>query len=299
MLYVLMLVSVIISTLLILIWAYLYFKYRNQFDNLLENIDGKIYTLKELYFIGLGAIEMYETRMKRRITDTDKAVTEMRRLAEVFGSNNAELYYYITCSAQVSLVLTFTPIGLLLGCMLGSGMGFLLGIAMAFALVYGVRSSINASVERKKDEILNEFPKMISKLTLLVNAGMLVRRAWDEVANSNMDDALYAEMRTTSKDIQEGMSIENAMEAFAQRCGVKEMRKFASIYVQTVNRGASESIQSMKVMADEAWERKKQLSRQKGELAAQKLLLPTLIMFFGIIIIVIVPMIASMSGSFS
>ena len=86
---------------------------------------------------------------------------------------------------------------------------------------------------------------MVSKLTLLINAGMLVRRAWDEVANSNYEDALYEEMRATSKDIQEGMSIERAMESFASRCGIKEIRKFSSIYVQAVNRGASESINSM------------------------------------------------------
>ena len=127
---------------------------------------------------------------------------------------------------------------------------------------------------------------------------MLVRRAWDEVANSNFEEALYEEMRMTSKDIQEGMAIERAMEAFAARCGLKEIRKFASLYVQAVNRGASESIDSMKIMADEAWERKKQLSRQKGEIASQKLLLPNMVMFMGIMLIVVVPMVVSMFGNF-
>lgn len=140
---------------------------------------------------------------------------------------------------------------------------------------------------------------MVSKLTLLINAGMLVRRAWDEVANSNFEMALYEEMRITSKDIQEGMSIERAMESFASRCGIKEIRKFSSIYVQAVNRGASESINSMKLMADEAWEQKKQISKQKGEIASQKLLIPNMIMFAGIMIVVVIPMIATMMSGFS
>jgi len=126
-----------------------------------------------------------------------------------------------------------------------------------------------------------------------------VRRAWDEVANSNTTEALYEEMRVTSKDIQEGMAIDRAMEAFASRCGIKEIRKFSSIYVQAVNRGASESINSMKIMADEAWEQKKQLSKQKGEIAAQKLLVPNMIMFVGIMIVVVVPMIGSMISGFN
>lgn len=144
---------------------------------------------------------------------------------------------------------------------------------------------------------------MISKLTLLINAGMLVRKAWDEVCkvksdNPDNDSDLYKEMRIVSKDIQEGMSIDAAMSSFANRCGLKEIRKFSSIYVQAVNRGASESIHSMKIMADEAWEQKKQLSKQKGEIASQKLLFPNMIMFVGIMLVVVVPMVASMLGGF-
>ncbi|MDE7383832.1 MAG: type II secretion system F family protein, partial [Treponemataceae bacterium] len=293
-----MLICAVVLTIAFLLWLILYIKYRNQFVGLLDDVDGKIFTLKDLYFIGLGCIESYEKIRQKKITGSDKAVEKMKRLSEVFGRSNAELYYYVTTGAKISLILTFLPVGLMLTCLLQSIMGLICGALLSFIMPYGIQSSINAAVNDKKDAIISEFPKMVSKLTLLVNAGMLVRRAWDEVANSNYEDALYAEMRITSKDIQEGMSIENAMESFASRCGIKEIRKFSSIYVQAVNRGASESINSMKIMADEAWEQKKQLSKQKGEIASQKLMIPNMIMFIGIMIIVVVPMIAAMMGSF-
>lgn len=296
--YIVMFICAVISTIAFLLWLILYIKYRNQFVGLLDDVDGKIFTLKDLYFIGLGCIESYEKIRQKKITGSDKAVEKMKQLSEVFGRSNAELYYYVTTGAKISLILTFLPVGLMLTCLLQSIMGLICGVLLSFIMPYGIQSSINSAVNDKKDAIISEFPKMVSKLTLLVNAGMLVRRAWDEVANSNYEDALYAEMRITSKDIQEGMSIENAMESFASRCGLKEIRKFSSIYVQAVNRGASESINSMKIMADEAWEQKKQLSKQKGEIASQKLLIPNMIMFVGIMIIVVVPMIASMMGSF-
>ena len=291
--YVVLLTGTIISTVLCIFWLFFFFKYRNQFSGLLDDVDKKIFTLKDLYFIGLGCIEIYEARMKKKITDNEKAVVELKRLSEIFGSESAEMYYYISASATLSLALTFFPIGLLIGCIIGSWIGFLCGTAIAFILTYGVRSSINASVERKKDAIVSEFPQMVSKLTMLINAGMLVRRAWDEVANSNYEEPLYEEMRIVSKDIQEGASIENAMESFASRCAVKQIRKFSSIYVQAVNRGASESVNSMKIMADEAWEQKKQIAKQKGEIASQKLIVPNMIMFFGILIVVVLPMIIS------
>lgn len=295
--FILMIISIIVSSIMFVAWIILYFKYRNTFVGLLDDVDGKIFSLKEIYFLGLGCIETYEKIKEKKITASEKAIEKMKQLSEVFGRDSAELYYYILVSAKISLVLTFVPIGAMLICIMQSIYGLLCGGMLAFATIYGVQSSINAALENKKDAIISEFPKMVSKLTLLINAGMLVRRAWDEVAYSNSEDALYKEMRIASKDIQEGMTIEQAMESFASRCGIKEIRKFASIYVQAVNRGASESINSMKTMADEAWEQKKQLSKQKGEIASQKLLIPNMIMFLGIIIIVVVPMLITMLGS--
>ncbi len=293
-----MLICLLIATALFVAWMFLFFKYKNQYQGMLDDIDGKIFTLKDIYFIGLGAIELYEQAKQKKISSSDKALEKIKQLSEVFGRDSAELYYYVTVGAKISLILTVLPIGLLLVCITKSVMGLVLGALLTYALVYGIQSSINASVERKKDAIMSEFPKMVSKLTLLINAGMLVSRAWNEVANSNFEDALYEEMRFTSKDLDEGIRLEQAMESFASRCGIREMRKFSSIYIQAVNMGAGEAIDSMKLMADEAWEQKKQISKQKGEIAAQKLMIPNLIMFVGIMIVVVVPMFASMFGSF-
>ena len=297
--YYLMLICAVASTVMTVMWLFLFLRYRKKYDKILEDVDGKIFTLKDIYFIGLGAIEIFERTKKKKITVSDKAVDEMKLLAEVFGRDKAELYYYISAASKVSLILTFAPIGLMMTCLLKSVLGLLLGAVLAFVLPRGVQSGINKAIQAKKDEILNEFPKMVSKLTMLVNAGMLLRPAWDEVAESNHEDALYAEMRLASKDILEGKTIEAAMDSFAARCGLKEIRKFASIYVQAVKRGAGESIDSMKIMAEEAWEQKKQLSKQKGEIAAQKLLIPNVIMFFGIMLVVVVPMVAAMLSNFN
>ncbi|MBP5461304.1 MAG: type II secretion system F family protein [Lachnospiraceae bacterium] len=295
--YALMILSVLIATAMTVVWIVFWRKAGDQYDELLSMADSKIFAWKDLYSIGLCIIEAYETKTKRKLTETKGSADKIKELAEVFGRDNAELYFYIYRSAQVSLILTFVPIGLFTGCAFASLMGFLIGGAVAFAIIYGLQSSVNTAMMQKKAAILSEFPQMVSKLTLLVNAGMLVRKAWDLVANSNTEKDLYREMRATSTDIREGMSIEQAMESFADRCGIKEMRKFSSIYVQAVNRSAAEAVHSMKAMATEAWEQKKEIAKQQGEIASQKLLIPNLIMFLGILIIVVVPMVVSMMGS--
>ncbi len=297
--YFMMLLCAVISTVFILAWMILFFRFRKEYAGLLEEVDREVFTMKEIYFIGLGCIGLYEQATQGKITNSEKAIEKKKQLAEVFGKNNAELYYYILTASQISLILTAVPIGLMLICIFKSWMWLGIGVAIIFLIVYSVNSSINDAMEKKKESILSEFPRMVSKLTLLINAGMLVRRAWDEVANSNFENSLYAEMRYTSRDIEEGMTIDDAMRSFAERCGIKEMRKFASIYVQAVNRGPQEAVNSMKIMAEEAWEQKKQISKQKGELASQKLLIPNMIMFGGIMVVVVVPIVFSMMGSFN
>ena len=291
--YVLLKICTIAATIAFLIWLVLFFKFRHQYDGLLDEASDKIFTLKEIYFIGLGVIEIYEMFTGKRIVEGEKAEKRLKDMSIIFGMASAEMYYYIYRSALISLVITLIPVGLLLGCASASLLGLGCGILVAGVLTYGVHSSIKGAIEREKDSIVDEFPHMVSKLTMLLNAGMLVRRAWDEVANSNYEYPLYREMRNVSKDMLEGKSVEAAMALFADRCGVKQIRKFSSLYVQAVNRGPLESVASMKIMADEAWNEKKQLAKQRGELANQKLLIPNFIMFFGILIIVVVPMMIS------
>ncbi len=294
--YLLYLICAALATVLVLVWLFLFLRYRSRYDSILDKADPKIFTLKELYFTGLGLIEIHERIKRKKITTSEKAVEKIRELSEVFGRNQAELYYYISISAIISLLVTFLPIGLMLPCLMQKPIMLLLGLLLAGTMPYGIYSGINNAIANKKDELRSEFPNMVSKLTLLINAGMIPTRAWRAVANGNTTNRLYEEMRTATRDIEEGMTTERAMDAFALRCGLKEIRKFSSIYVQAVKGGAGEAIGSMKQMADEAWEEKKQFAKQKGEIAAQKLLVPNMLMFVGILIVVVVPLAINMMG---
>ena len=108
-----------------------------------------------------------------------------------------------------------------------------------------------------------------------------------------------------SVDARENITVENALLKLTESeiaficdlISIKEIRKFSSLYVQTVNRGPSETINSMKAMAEDAWTQKKEISKQKGEIASQKLIIPNMIMFLGILAVVVAPMLISMLGN--
>lgn len=294
-----MLICGVMAVIFMAFYAILYFCYHKKYADVLDAADSKIFTAKELYFSGFGIIEIWEKITGNRISHTDKAMAHVKELIEVFGRDNAEFFFYVERAGMISMLVLCIPLGFMAGCVSGMYIGLLFGLLIAALLVNGVRSHIKEMIKQKKDEIVVEFPQMVSKMTLLINAGMAVRRAWDEVACSNYENKLYEEMRVTSMDIQQGMAIEDAVNLFAQRCATKEVRKFASIYVQAVQKGASESIKSMKEMSEAAWEEKKQLARQKGATAAQKLTIPNMLMFVGLLLLVIGPMGISLMSSFS
>ena len=169
----------------------------------------------------------------------------------------------------------------------------ILVVAAAAALIVYLDIEVSSAVERKHDEILSDYPEILSKLTLLVNAGMVIREAWTKVAYT-CDRAMYKEMQLTSEEMNNGVSELDALHNFAQRCSVKEIRKFTSILSQNIQKGGSELTMSLRYRNEESWEEKKQRAKRKGETAGTKLMIPLMIMFVGILFMIIVPIFSNM-----
>ena len=63
-------------------------------------------------------------------------------------------------------------------------------------IIYASTNILNDKLEEKREELLADMPQMLSKLTLLVNSGMVVREAWKKVADGG-ERELYKEMQLT------------------------------------------------------------------------------------------------------
>ena len=161
------------------------------------------------------------------------------------------------------------------------------------AIVVYLDMEINDAIEKKHEEILSDYPEVLSKLTLLINAGMIVREAWTKVAYT-CDRALYKEMQITSEEMCNGVAELDALYNFSQRCTVKELKKFSSILSQNLQKGGTELAYNLRSMNEESWEQKKHNAKRKGETAGAKLMIPTMIMFVGILLMVVVPIFTNM-----
>ena len=167
------------------------------------------------------------------------------------------------------------------------------GLTVGGMMVWYLDELLNDKINSRRDELLRDYPGMLSKLTLLVNAGVPIREAWTKVASTN-DGILYQEMKNTAIELSNGIQEIEAYKAFGERCSIKSLRKFSTMMIQNLQKGSSEVVVFLRDMSNEAWEEKKHEVKRKGEKASSKLIMPIGLIFLGVLILIIVPMFSSL-----
>lgn len=135
---------------------------------------------------------------------------------------------------------------------------------------------------------------MLSQLALLINAGMPLREAIEAVA-SRGNSVFYEEIRILLEDMKNGIPDYEALQKFALRCGIPEVRKFSSIVIQNVKKGSTELAFALMDLSQEVWRARVNGVREEGENASAKLLIPIFIIFGGILLMVVVPVLKNMN----
>lgn len=281
-------VMLAITTILTIIWIILALHYEEDYKELTESIDKEQFKYPELFCVGFKIMELLHMNGKSR-----KARKRIKEISEIQGKKYAEYYYYVLNGAKWTYGFTMLVFFSLFGCLGKSPVAFAFGFILAVLLMWYLDEQMNDKLTERRDELLSDMPQMLSKLTLLVNSGMVMRDAWKKVAYGN-NRILYHEMQTAVKEMQNGVSDLEAYRNFADRCGIKEIRRFSSTMIQNLQKGTSEVAYFLKEMSDEIWEEKKHLVKRKGEAATTKLMAPMVLIFIGILGMIMIPVFLGM-----
>lgn len=259
-----------------------------KYDMYLETLDSKEYPFFQLYGVGFrinDLIRMDFSRKSERKRRQHLALLKGDQLAEYYLRVNAAER---TTFASLCIVASFILYGI-------SQEIMILVILIGFGAIayYYVSTIPEETVKKRTGAILDEFADVVSKLALLVNAGMILKEAWEMIAYSG-EGELYDEMRLVCENINNGMSEIDAYTEFGTRCTAPEIKKFTSTIIQGVVKGNRELVEMIKMQSREMWNSKQHRVRQQGEKAASKLLIPTCIMFVGVLIMIIVPIFANL-----
>ena len=277
------LILLALATPFILIWIYLAITGGKKYQKYTDSSFAKEFQMSELLCVGFSVMRILHISTKTRA-----AQAKIREIAEIKGKKYAEYYYYMLLGAKTTYTYTIVIVVMLLSAMSNNKGLLFMGLIVGGLLILYLDLALFDKLTARRQEILLDLPQVLSKLTLLVNSGMVLRDAWKRVSITG-ERVLYQEMQNTNLEMENGVAEIDAYRNFAERCNVKEIRKFTSLIIQNLNKGNEELAYFMKDLSDEMWEVKKSQVKQKGEKANTQLLLPMMLILIGILIMVMVP----------
>lgn len=169
-------------------------------------------------------------------------------------------------------------------------------------IVYFLKDrDMDKELEIRKKELENDYSRVVSKLMLLISAGMTVKNAWIHIVNDYIKlerdkkkRYVYEEMLFSFNMMKSGQSEIECYRTFGKRCGLHEYIKLCGILEQNILKGTK----GMKVLLEyevhEAFENRKMLAKKRGDETGTKMLVPMVIMLIIAMAIIVVPSFLSM-----
>lgn len=143
--------------------------------------------------------------------------------------------------------------------------------------------------------MLLDYPGLIMKFTLLVQAGMTARKAFQKIAGdyrkrkNKKERYAYEEILVVCYEMDSGVSEAEAYRRFGERCGQVKYKTFATLLIQNLQKGSRHLEDMLERESVEAWEERKRKARVLGEAAATKLLGPMVLMLLVVMAVIMIP----------
>ncbi len=183
--------------------------------------------------------------------------------------------------------------------------GLVFLIFLAAGLVYWKEEKdLEKEMEKRRKQMMLDYPEVVSKITLLLGAGISLQRAWEKMVKEYLEKKerkkagqrfVYEEMVISYREIENGISLKAALDRFGKRIGLPKYLRFSTLLVQNLQRGNRGLIESLQKEAEEAFEERKVTARKLGEEASTKLLIPMFLMLTMVLVVIMVPAFLSFS----
>ncbi|MCL7748011.1 type II secretion system F family protein [Halalkalibacter alkaliphilus] len=221
-----------------------------------------------------------------------RLVSLQQKIAVLYAGKQVQHYTKMFIAQILSVVLL---------CLLGGGIFALLGggdkkfllFAIIFAAIipYALVKKLEEKTTKRKQNIVFELPEFASKVALLVNAGETVQNAIIRCTTMKADDPnpLYIELNEAVTKLRNGESFGKVMEELSKRCGVQEVSVLTTTILLNYKRGGGELSIALRELSKELWEKRKAISKTRGEEASSKLVFPMVLVFVAVLLIIAYP----------
>lgn len=180
----------------------------------------------------------------------------------------------------------------------------LIGLCAMAGIAVGRREDVRKAKEKRNAMLLAEYPQMLSQMSLLLGAGMTVSHAWERIVigyenrcvdtvETQQELPVYEEMRITYHQMKDGLGERIAYEQFGERLGLQVYRRLATLLVQNLRKGTAGLSKLLEKEMADAFDAQESFAKKRGEELQTKLLLPMMLMLGLVIVIIMIPAIAS------
>lgn len=166
---------------------------------------------------------------------------------------------------------------------------------LALAGYFGIEQEYKKEDEERKRQLILDYPDLVFKLGMLLNAGLTIQNAFVKIAEGYNEHKrekkryVYEEMLYACNEMKSGISEARAYENFGRRCGLTTYIRLGTTLAGGLQKSA-EGITSLLLReAEEAMEDRRLLARKMGEEAGTKLLFPMILMLMVVMVVLMVP----------
>ena len=172
-----------------------------------------------------------------------------------------------------------------------------IGILIAVGYLAALKKRDEEVIRLRNESMLRDYPHIVSKLVLLLGAGLSMRRAFRVMAEDYRNSLKgggkkrwgFEEVCRVCDDLEAGVMEAEAYHRLGLRCDLPVYRTFSVLLGQNLKRGSRELMTMLEREAVSAFEDRKKEARILGEKASAKLLLPMMLMLLIVFTIVMVP----------
>ena len=165
----------------------------------------------------------------------------------------------------------------------------------AAVLIYGLKDrDLQTEVIKRRAHMKYEYPMIVSKYALYLQAGMTVRGAFEKISGEqrriySKRNPIYDEMNYACNELSTGVSERKVLDNFARRTGVQEYTRLCALLTQNLKKGNTLLVQRLQEESAQALREELQDQRRRGEDAGTKLLMPMGLLLMLVLVMVVIP----------
>ena len=172
-------------------------------------------------------------------------------------------------------------------------------IILAVVLALLENTHLQKRMKERTQQMEIDYTEILGKFVLLLGAGMTMQGAWRRITSEyertkKARRFAYEEMCITTHELESGTAEAAAYEHFGKRCASPEYIKFSALLSQNLRKGNKDLLTLFRTESKDAFEKRKNRAKARGEEAGTKLLVPMFLMLAAVLIVVIVPAFMSM-----